>query len=82
MSEEGAGSGSEIQLTVSHLNLLVNAINLAQKRGAYSIGDSSLLLEPMTILSKILAKFQTDNKEKTNPEEKEEEEQENKVISN
>jgi hypothetical protein len=80
MSEEGAGAGSEteIQLTYNHISIIVNAINLAQKRGAYSIGDSSLLLEPMTILSKILAKFQTDNKEKTNPEE----EQENKVISN
>ena len=76
MSEEGAGA--EIQLTYNHISIIVNAINLAQKRGAYSIGDYYLLLEPMTILSKILAKFQTDNKEKTNPEE----EQENKVISN
>jgi hypothetical protein len=73
-------SETEIQLRYNDIAIIVNAINLAQKRGAYSIGDSSLLLEPMTILTKILAKFQTDNKEKTDPEEKEEE-QENKVVS-
>ena len=47
-------SNTEITITVNQLAILVNAVNLAQKRGTFSIEESSVLLDPVTQVTKFV----------------------------
>jgi hypothetical protein len=60
-------SDIEVKITANQLAILVNAVNLAQKRGTFSIAESSALLDSVTQVTKFVNTMNA-NKEAENNE--------------
>ena len=52
---QNAAEGST-NLTLAHLNLLSSAVLVAQKRGTFSLEESSVLVEPVKLVAELVKK--------------------------
>ena len=60
----------KVSITGTDLQLILNGLNLAQKRGAFTFEESSQLLQPIqkfTLILNSLVKNNESNEEQSNP---------------